>query len=212
MTRRPAIGRLCVITDTAVQSRFDHTTLAELACRGGADMIQLRDKTLPDDALIPIAIEVRHVCHRHGAMFIVNDRVAVARASGAHGVHLGRGDMSIADARRLLGEGAIIGATAHSLEEAVEADGSAADYMGFGHVFPTASKKKATSPVGIDELARVCAAVSKPVLAIGGITHDRIAAVMASGAWGIAVIAEVCTAGDPRAATERVRRALDSTR
>ena len=205
------IGRVCVITDTTVQSFFTHTDLATLACTGGADIIQLRDKHLSDDDMITVGREIRHVCDRYDARFIVNDRVQVARACGADGVHLGRADASIEEARRVLGDSAIIGATAHSFQEALRADRSLADYVGFGHVYATTSKQKETPPVGLEELARVCSAVSLPVLAIGGITSERVADVMRAGAWGIAVIADVCASDDPRAATERIRRAVAVT-
>ena len=211
MRERRRIGRVCVITDVTVQSRFGHVELAELACSGGADLIQLRDKALADDALIRVARAVRRVCDRHGALLLVNDSVLVAREAGAHGVHLGLDDTPIEEARRVLGDGAVIGATAHSLEEAIAADRTSADYLGFGHIFPTASKQKSTPPVGIDGLARVCAAVSIPVLAIGGITSAHVSDVMRAGAWGVAVIAEVCTADDPRAATERLRSAINES-
>ncbi|HEU4364495.1 MAG TPA: thiamine phosphate synthase [Candidatus Krumholzibacteria bacterium] len=210
MRERRRIGRVCVITDVAVQSRFGHVELAELACAGGADVIQLRDKALADDVLISVAREVRRVCDRHGALFVLNDRVLVARESGADGVHLGLDDTPIEAARSVLGDRAVIGATAHSLAEARAADRSSADYLGFGHVFTTSSKARATPPLGVDGLARVCAAVSIPVLAIGGITSTRVPDVMGAGAWGVAVIAEVCTADDPRAATERLRSAVDA--
>jgi thiamine-phosphate pyrophosphorylase len=206
---RHAIGRLCVITDTTVQPRLSHVELAALACAGGADVIQLRDKALTDDEMIAIGREMRRTCDRHGALLIVNDRVAVAQAC-AHGVHLGRNDTSVEEARRVLGERAVIGATAHSLQEALDADRTSADYLGFGHIFPTGSKTKTTPPVGLAGLARVCAAVTIPVLAIGGVTSVRVADVVRAGAWGVAVIADVCTADDPRAATARIRRALDS--
>lgn len=209
MRERRRIGRVCVITDTTVQSRFSHAELAGLACSGGADLIQLRDKTLSDDALIDVAREVRRVCDRHGVLFLVNDRVLVAHESGADGVHLGHGDTPVEEARRMLGDRAVIGTTAHSLAEAVAADRSSADYLGFGHIFPTSSKSKSTPPVGVEELARVCAAVTIPVLAIGGITHTRVPDVLRAGAWGVAVIAAVCAADDPRAATERLLAVLD---
>ncbi len=209
MRRRHPIGRLCVITDTVVQSRFSHTELAELACGGGADIIQLRDKELGDDEMVAIGRQMRRLCDLHGAILIVNDRVAVARECRAHGVHLGRGDMSVEEARGILGEDAVIGTTAHSMEEALEADRSSADYAGFGHIFATSSKAKDTPPVGIEQLARVCASVSIPILAIGGITRERVAAVMHAGARGVAVIAEVCRSPDPRGATRRIRNEME---
>jgi thiamine-phosphate pyrophosphorylase len=198
-----------VITDTTVQSSYTHVDLATMACAGGADVIQLRDKGLSDDELTAIAREVRRVCDRYDARFIVNDRVEVAKACGADGVHLGLDDMGIEEARGILGENAIIGATAHSFQEALRADRTSADYLGFGHVYATTSKQKEAPPVGLEELARVCAAVTMPVLAIGGITSARVADVLRAGAWGVAVIADVCADDDPRAATEALRRALD---
>lgn len=209
MRARIAAGRVCVITDTTVQSAYTHADLALLACTGGADIIQLRDKTLPDDQLTEIARAMRRICDRYDARLIINDRVGVAKESGADGVHLGLSDTSIEDARRTLGDSAIIGATAHSFEEALRADQSSADYLGFGHIFATSSKSKTAPPVGLEELARVCKAVSLPVFAIGGITGERVPGVMRAGAWGVAVIAEVCASDDPRTATERLRRAVD---
>jgi thiamine-phosphate pyrophosphorylase len=202
-------GRLCVITDTVIQNRFTHLELAELACAGGADMIQLRDKSLDDEALTAVAIAIRDVCDRYGARFIVNDRVLVAKAIGA-GVHLGREDGAIDAARALLGADAIIGGTAHDLEQARSVARDGADYIGFGHVFATASKQKKTPPLGTGALRSACAAVSIPVIAIGGITAANLPEVMASGAYGVAVIGAVCGAVDPRAATHELRVAIDA--
>jgi thiamine-phosphate pyrophosphorylase len=203
-----SIGRLCVITDTLVQTRFSHEELAALALEGGADMIQLREKGISDRDLTEVARRMKSVCELGGAQLIINDRLEVARDSGAHGIHLGRGDASLAAARAALGTRGVIGATAHTLEEALAAEAAGADYLGFGHIFPTASKHKTTPPVGLEALARVCAAVRIPVLAIGGITADNARACIDAGAHGVAVIAAVCTAPDPRAATARIRSTI----
>jgi thiamine-phosphate pyrophosphorylase len=202
------IGRLHVITDTTVQRRFSHEDLAALACAGGADVIQLRDKSLPRDEFAAVARRVRDVCREHHALFIVDDRVVVAEEVGADGVHLGRDDMSIADARAILGDGAIIGATAGSLDAVLEAARDGADYVGFGHIFATASKVKGTPPVRLEGLRAVCAAATIPVIAIGGITAENAGGVLRAGAWGVAVIASVCAADDPRGATARLRAAM----
>ncbi len=203
------IGRLHVITDVSIQSRFTHEELAELACRGGADGIQLRDKSLDDDALLAVARRVAKICADHGVMFIVNDRVEVARDAKANGVHLGRDDASIAEAQAILGPGAIIGRSTGSPEEAREAATAGADYIGFGHIFPTTSKQKESDAVGVELLAAVAHDSPIPVIAIGGITESNAARVMASGAWGVAVIGAVCSVEDPRAATARLRTIVD---
>ena len=210
MSVRARIGRLVIITDTTIQSRFSHEELADLACAGGADVIQLRDKNLPDDEFVKTAERVRDICHGHGAQLIINDRVEIARAIGAGGVHVGRMDMSIGTARARLGEAALIGASAGSAAEALEAETAGADYVGFGHIFATASKTKSTPPVGIEALRDACAAVKIPVIAIGGITHDNAARVIDVGAHGVAVIADVCSAADPRSATARLRAVIDA--
>lgn len=208
MTESPRIGRLCVITDTTSQRRFSHEDLARLALEGGAGTIQLRDKHLSDAELTDIACRIVVVCRKSGAALIVNDRIAVARATGADGVHLGRTDATVAEARRVLGERAIVGATAGTLEQALAAQAEGADYVGFGHIFATTSKQKPGSPVGLDTLARVCEAVEIPVLAIGGINEANARACVEAGAWGVAVIAAVCAAEDPRQAARRIRASL----
>lgn len=211
MNERERIGRLHVITDVTVQSRFSHEELAELACAGGADVIQLRDKHLGDDAFIAVARRVREICARYGVTFIVNDRVEAAREVGADGVHLGRADASISEVRAVLGADTIIGASTGSVGDALAANRAGADYVGFGHIFPTTSKAKSTPPVGLEGLVDLCSHVTVPVIAIGGITADSAGEVIRAGAWGIAVIATVCTADDPRAATARLRDVVEQS-
>lgn len=198
------IGRLHVITDVMVQSRFSHEALAEMACQGGAQVIQMRDKSLAPEAFVSVARRVAVICREHGVTFVVNDRADAARQAEADGVHLGRDDLSIRKARAIVGTRAIIGASAGNLGEAFEAQADGADYIGFGHVFATGSKTKATAPVGILALSAVATRVQLPVIAIGGITEKNAADVVAAGAWGIAVIGAVCAADDPRAATARL--------
>jgi thiamine-phosphate pyrophosphorylase len=211
VNERERIGRLHVITDVTVQSRFSHEELAELACAGGADVIQLRDKHLGDDAFIAVARRVREICARYGVTFIVNDRVEAAREVGADGVHLGRADASISEVRAVLGADTIIGASTGSVGDALAANRAGADYVGFGHIFPTTSKAKSTPPVGLEGLVDLCSHVTVPVIAIGGITADSAGEVIRAGAWGIAVIATVCTADDPRAATARLRDVVEQS-
>lgn len=207
MTGSPRIGRLCVITDTAVQHRYTHEEIASLAIDGGADVIQLRDKGFSDHQLAEVARRLKAFCDLKGAQLIINDRVDVARDVGC-GVHLGQNDAHVMDARRVLGARVAIGGTAHTLDEALAAEAAGADYLGFGHIFPTTSKRKPAPPVGLDALARVCAAVRVPVLAIGGVTAQNARACIDAGAWGVAVIAAVCADPDPRAAAARIRAVL----
>jgi len=197
-----------VITDTLIQSRFSHQQLAELACAGGAEVIQFRDKRLARSEFEAVAKRVGEVCRAHQVTLLVNDRVVAAYDAGADGVHLGRDDMSIADARAILGPDKIIGATAGSLDAALTAQDDGADYVGFGHIFATTSKVKGTPPVGLGALAAMCKQLKIPVIAIGGINADNVGEVMRAGAWGVAVIGAVCAADDPRAATTRMRGAM----
>lgn len=209
MTKPLRISRLCVITDTR-QSRFGHAQLARLACAGGAGMIQLRDKDLNNNQLVREALLVRDVCWEFGVPLILNDRVEIASEARADGVHLGRDDMPLKVARALLGPDAIIGASAGNAEEAREAEAAGASYIGFGHIFATSSKEKPKPPVGLNALSDACAAVKIPVIAIGGITAENVADVIRAGAWGVAVIAEVCAAADPYTATQRLREVIDA--
>ncbi len=208
MIPRPAIGRVHVITDVSIQTRFSHTDLARAALTGGADVIQLRDKRLDDEALGHLAREIAAMCRSAGAALLVNDRPHVAHAAGANGVHLGRDDLPVADARNMLGAGAIIGATASTLDEALESDASGADYIGFGHVYTTATKEKTGPAVGLEGVRAVCAVVSVPVIAIGGIDAERAARCIAAGAHGVAVVSAVCAAADPVRATRAIVRAV----
>jgi len=210
MSFRPGIGRLVVITDLHVQSRFTHEKLAELACAGGADVIQLRDKELADDEFARVAVRVLEICRAHNAQLIVNDRVAIAKAVEAHGVHVGRDDMRVQDARVVLGTLAVIGTSAADADQAQQAHRAGADYVGVGHVFATSSKMKASAPIGLEVLASACRNTSRPVIAIGGINESNAADVMQAGAHGIAVISAVCAADDPTAATARLREIVDA--
>lgn len=200
----PARPFLCVITDETASPEF----IAEQALRGGAGMIQLRRKQASGSELYGWACRLQELCRHHGALFIVNDRTDIALAARADGVHLGQEDLPLAEARRLLGPEAIIGISTASIEEAQEAERNGADYIGFGHLYPTGSKEKRTPPVGLGELQRVAASVSIPVVAIGGITLQTAPAVIAGGASGIAVISAVTGAPEPAKAARALREAM----
>jgi thiamine-phosphate pyrophosphorylase len=208
MTKR--IGHLHVLTDETVQNRFTHLELAERAIDGGADTIQFRDKKKATRDLLDTAAALVRLCRARGVPLIVNDRVDVALAVGAHGVHLGQRDIPVAVARRLLGPDKIVGGTAASLPEAIAAQNEGADYVGFGHIYPTGSKVKAGSPKGPDAVREVSAILAVPVVAIGGIDPGNYLPVLEAGAWGIAVIASVCASPDPALAAREFKDGIDA--
>ena len=202
------IGKLHVLTDTVLQSRFSHTELTRLAIAGGADTIQYRQKVGSTGEMIEIAKKMKRLCSEAGAMFIVNDRLDVAIAAEADGVHLGQDDFPIPLGRELLGEGRIIGGSAATMEEARKCLSEGADYVGFGPVFPTTSKDDAGPVSGIDILKQVVKTISLPIIAIGGVGAGNIPDVMRTGAHGIAVISAVCCQDDPEQATRSLYQAL----
>jgi thiamine-phosphate pyrophosphorylase len=202
------IGRLHVITDTTLQSRFTHAELAERAIAGGADVVQLRHKGWTTRELVAAAVEVQAVCRRHGVPLIVNDRLDVALAVGAAGVHLGQEDLPADLARPLLPAGGLLGASARTEERILAAVAAGADYIGYGPVFPTSSKPDAETAKGVEGLRRMRRATDCPIVAIGGITVERVAGVIAAGAHGIAVISAVCCRPDPEAATRQLKEEI----
>jgi thiamine-phosphate pyrophosphorylase len=202
------IGRLHVLTDEALQGRFSHLELAEMAVAGGADTIQLRQKTGSTRELIDTAVQIQALCRKAGVTFIVNDRVDVAIAARVDGVHLGQDDFPISLARKILGENAIIGGSAGSLEEAQRCLSEGADYVGFGPVYETTSKDDAGPAAGLELLKQIAQTIPLPIVAIGGITTDNMTSVMKAGVHGIAVISAVCCQKDPMEATQCLCRLL----
>jgi thiamine-phosphate diphosphorylase len=204
------IGRFHVLTDTVIQTRWSHVEIAEAAIRGGAEAIQFRQKRGETAEMIREASAVRDVCRRGRVLFIVNDRLDVALAVDADGIHLGRDDLPIALARRALGPHRIIGGSAGSVEEAIAGEREGADYLGCGPIFVTATKPDAGDAAGPELLRLVRNAVDLPLLAIGGIDETNLAASLAAGADGVAVVSAVCARDDPEAAARRIRLALDA--
>ena len=203
------IGRLHVLTDFHLQQDFQHAELAQLAIRGGADTIQFRQKHGGIQNKLIEARRVATVCSDASTPLIVDDRVDIAQAVGADGVHLGQEDFPVDAARAVLGDEVIIGATATKPHQVTEAYERGADYIGFGPVFPTTSKRNPKSVKGPEGLAKACESVPIPVIAIGGITHDRVRAALEAGAHGVAVLSAVATANDPEQATARFRASID---
>lgn len=208
-TPEPNIGRLHVLTDFHLQQKHSHAELARLAIRGGADTIQFRQKRGDIQNKLVAARNVASVCTDASTPLIVDDRIDITLAIEADGVHLGQNDFPVDAARTILGSKFDIGATATKTHQAVEAYEMGADYIGFGPVFPTTSKRNPKSVKGPEGLSEVCDAVPIPVIAIGGITHDRVRPALKAGAHGVAVLSAVATANDPEQATARFRASID---
>jgi thiamine-phosphate pyrophosphorylase len=189
--------------------------LARQCAQGGATLVQLRDKISETRAMVKNAREIKQTLAPLGVPFVVNDRVDVAMAAGADGVHLGPEDMAAEDARRLLGPGAIVGLSVKSVAEAEAAPIDLIDYVGSGGVYATLSKQQKKSPIGPAGLAQIIAALRRrapdlPVCGIAGITAGNAGEVIAAGADGVAVISALSLAPDPAAAARALRDVVDA--
>lgn len=196
---------LYAVTDRAWTGSQPLARQVEAALQNGATCLQLREKALDPAAFREEARQMAALCRRYGVPLIINDNVEVALACGAAGVHLGQQDMPIAQARRMAGPDLILGASAHTVQEALEAQAAGADYLGVGAVFSTSTKADA-SPLPLTTLREICAAVSIPVVAIGGITETNLLQLTGCGAAGVAVVSAIFGAPDPGAATARLVR------
>lgn len=206
----PADWRLYVITDAAIAGGRPHAAVARAALEGGADVIQLRDKSASTRALYDAARELRRLTAECGAAFIVNDRLDIALAVDADGLHVGQDDLPAAEARRLLGPGKILGVSAANIEEARAAERDGADYLGVGAIFEARSTKAdAGAPRGVGILSLLRSRTSRPLVAIGGITADNVAEVIRAGAHCAAVISAVVGADDVARAARLLRKRID---
>lgn len=212
------IGRFCVgtrfagvrlyvlITPELCKGGVRETARAAIA--GGAGAIQLRAKDLPQAQILAMAAELRELCDETGKIFLVNDSPSIAAIVGADGLHLGQQDLPLADARRLLRPGAILGRSSHSIEQARAAVNEGADYISVGPMFPTTTKDRA--PVGVGLLRQAAMEIKTPIVAIGGIHKGNAAELVAAGAKCLAVSSAVCAAGDPRAAAGEILAAMNA--
>ena len=210
MRAASAPGRLHVVTDEVLQDRYTHLELARMAARGGADVVQYREKrTVPIAERIRVADSIVESLRETGVDCVVDDHVEVALACGARGVHLGPGDLDPVAARRRCGPTLWIGGTANDVDAAIRLAGAPVDYLGVGPVFGTGSKSDPAPELGLEALARIATRVEKPIIAIGGITPETVAAVLETGVHGIAVLSAVVCREDPAAETARLREALE---
>ena len=196
---------LYVITDVYIGHGRTHAEIAELSIAGGADAIQLRDKSCSSRELVRVGKNLREITRRSATLFIVNDRLDVALACGADGVHLGQGDMRTGVARQIAPPGFIIGVSVSTVEEAILAVQEGADYVALSPVFSTGSKPDAGPGHGLVLLREIWRNVSVPVIAIGGINRENIPDVIAAGANGVAVISAIVGATDITAAARDLK-------
>lgn len=175
----------------------------EDALKGGITCLQLREKELPDDEFLNDALAIKDLCRRYSVPFFINDNVDVAIKCNADGVHVGQEDMNARDVRSLIGEKMMIGVSAHTVEEALEAERNGADYLGVGTMFTTSTKPDAEA-VSLDTLKEICSAVGIPVVAIGGLTGNNIHELSGTGVDGAALVSGIFSAED----IERVCRKL----
>jgi thiamine-phosphate pyrophosphorylase len=207
--------RLNAIVDPERAGGFALADLAARCARGGATLVQLRNKRSETRALIEEARAIKQALAPFAVPFVVNDRVDVAMAAGADGVHLGQDDMAVEDARRLLGANAIIGLSIKSVEEAEAARLDLVDYVGSGGVYATSSKQQKNAPIGPAGLARIIAALRRrapalPVCGIAGIDASNAAEVIAAGADGVAVISALALVPSPETAAHQLRDIVDA--
>jgi thiamine-phosphate pyrophosphorylase len=203
---------LYIITGSYPELGRSHLDIARAALEGGADAIQLRAKDLGGRDMLELSLRIREMVDKSGrdCLFMVNDRVDVALAAGADGVHLGQDDLPAVEARTLIGEDIILGISAMTPEMAEKAQAEGADYLGVGPAFPTPTKPDAGIVIGVEGIQNTKQAVDVPVVAIGGINQDNAGQVLEAGVDGIAVISAVATAEDMLDAVLRQRRCVDT--
>jgi thiamine-phosphate diphosphorylase len=199
---------LYFIADAEFASGRDLVPVIEAAVKGGATIVQLRAKDYPFRAFTELGRRVSAVLKKHRIPFLINDRVDVALACGAAGVHLGQGDMPAALARRALGKNSLIGISVNTPEEAQEAESQGADYVGAGPAYATTTVRTGLPVLGPEGIRRIKEAVHIPVVAIGGITELNARAAREAGADGVAVISAILGAADPETAARRLKRSF----
>jgi thiamine-phosphate pyrophosphorylase len=180
----------------------------EEALKGGADALQLREKDLEIRELLKLAYRLRDMTNTYGAQLFVNDRVDVALASDADGVHLGEGGMPAFAARKVAGRRMLIGVSTHGIRQAMQAEKDGADFITLGPVFETPSKMRYGRPLGVDILRKAAGRFSVPFFAIGGISRERVGEVMQAGSHGVALISAVLASEDIKTETEEIMRLL----
>ncbi|MEL0616556.1 thiamine phosphate synthase [Cobetia marina] len=194
---------LYLVTDPALCAERGLEATVMAAVRGGVSVVQLRDKHASDEEMIAQAIRLKALLDEYEVPLIINDRIEVALASGADGLHIGQSDGDPVEARRRLGEDALIGLSVQTLEQLKAVDVERIDYLGLGPVYATATKPDHAAPLGIEGLTQLVRSSPLPTVAIGGISLTNAGDVMSSGTDGLAVVSALCSAEDPAAAAQQ---------
>ena len=200
-------SRIYFITDSTSYTEQEFLARVKSALQGGVDLIQLREKERTTREYIALAQKVHELSKQFAVPLIIDDRVDVALASGAEGVHLGQSDMQIDTARKIVGEDFIIGATTKTVEQALEAYEQGADYLGVGAIYPTTTKVK-TVLTSTETLDKICKTVPIPVNAIGGLNKDNIDVLKGIGIAGICAVSAIMKAADPELAVRELSEAV----
>lgn len=201
---------LYLVTDRSLSLGRDLSWIVEEAVKGGVTMVQLREKDCSTKQFVELAIQLKKMLASYRLPLIINDRVDVALASDADGLHIGQDDMPYLIARKLLGKNKIIGLSVETMEEVFEANKLDVDYIGISPIFATSTKTDTKQPFGIEGIKKVMAVSKHPAVAIGGIHSNNTKEIIEAGANGIAVVSEICSAADPRKAAENLKNIINS--
>lgn len=206
----PQALRLYLVTDSALARGRSLDEVVGAAVQGGVSCVQLREKQLNTRDFVALAQSLKALLSARRIPLVINDRIDVALACGADGVHLGQSDMPVMDARRLLPPEVFIGWSVETPQDVQRASQLPVDYLGVSPVFATPTKTDTSTPWGLDGLRQVRAATALPLVAIGGIDHGNAVQVLQAGADGLAVVSAICSANDPRAAAAQLRTASET--
>ncbi len=210
--RTPVDYGLYLVTDRPLALGRPLEAVVAAAVAGGCTVVQLREKQACTREFLTLACALRSLLVPRGIPLVVNDRIDVALACGADGVHLGQDDMPCAGARRLLGDRVIVGVSVSTVEEARRAEAEGADYLGVGPIFATPTKPDSPAPTGLDGLTAIRRATRLPLVGIGAVNASNAAEVIAAGAEGVAVVSAIMSAEDPERAARELLRAVRAAR
>jgi thiamine-phosphate pyrophosphorylase len=199
---------LYLVTDRGLARGRSTLEIVRAAVHGGATVVQLREKDCSTRDFIEQALTIKEFVKDRGVPLIINDRVDVAQAVKADGVHLGQTDMPLKVAKKILGDSMIIGISAESQQDAVEAEKGGADYLGVSPIYATPTKTDTAPPLGLEGLREIRKAVRLPLVGIGGLNRDNAAEVIRSGADGVAVVSAIVAADDPQTAADAIKQTI----
>ncbi|WP_039656287.1 thiamine phosphate synthase [Clostridium tyrobutyricum] len=196
---------LYLVTDRRFIGEKPLKKAVEEAIIGGVTLVQIREKSASTREFYNVALEVKQVTSHYNVPIIINDRIDIAQAIDADGVHLGQSDMPLSIARKILGDKKIIGISTGTIEEALEAESGGADYIGIGTIFNTGTKKDTDNPLGVDGLKKVYDSVNIPAVAIGGINNENFKDILSTGVDGIAVVTAILRSNDITSAAKQLK-------